>query len=806
MTTTLPLETSTDSPPRQEWWYGLIAPIVYAALVICLLHEVLFSGGAKLLSSESTDLAMQFLPWRDFGFSQMRQGHLPLWNPYIYGGTPYFAGFQSALLYPPNWLHLFLSVPTAINWQIALHIFLAGYFMYLWGRSRGISMPGSFLAGIMFMFSGAYYLHVYAGHLPHLCLMPWVPLVWIAVEKLSQTGNYKWLLAGIPAMAMVILAGHPQYVYYTGIVTGLYVLMLLIKSKHRLALFGGSAAIVGGASLLVAIQLLTGAQAASEGVRSGGTDYAFASMFALPPENLLTLIAPTFFGGLGLKGDPPDAIQYFGRCYLWEMSLYVSVAGFCMAIYAVLVNWRKQLILSVLVVLTLILALGKHLPLYDFLYHYLPAFDSFRCVAKFTFFTTILLSIIAGDGLDALLERRESYSLLWIMAGAAAVGAVCILAYGVAISSSGGDGVDGTWGRVLSMIDQSHESYFPANAYGNTDFIRRSALVAFSSSAWAAGLLALVAAMFVASRFRSECAYGLLALAIVEMGVFAVRNRAEFDPAMHYPQAWLDVIHKGTGDFRVLNASLPGGADVNYLDDSLALGIQNLWGYDPGVLKRYAELMAVSQGGQAKDANQYQMFLPQNLSRTPLGIFQMLRCKFILLGGSPPAVEVASPLPVAQLVNRDVVLGTRDEVLDELMKSDFNPRSKVVLETEPSIPPSAEGPNGPTDEIVRQTTDSLELKANVSAPVILLITNNYSPGWHVKSLEPSGQDHYEIQPANYTQMAIPLAKGSHHLLIEYIPTAFRVGRVISIVSLLSYLSALVWWLLRLRRVPAQSAV
>ena len=43
-------------------------------------------------------------------------------------------------------------------------------------------------------------------------------------------------------------------------------------------------------------------------------------MFSLPPENFLTLFAPGFFGGLGTP-------VYWGRCYLWEMSLFFGAVG-----------------------------------------------------------------------------------------------------------------------------------------------------------------------------------------------------------------------------------------------------------------------------------------------------------------------------------------------------------------------------------------------------------------------------------------------------------------------------------------------
>jgi uncharacterized membrane protein YfhO len=80
------------------------------------------------------------------------------------------------------------------------------------------------------------------------------------------------------------------------------------------------------------------------------------------------------------------------------------------------------------------------------------------------------------------------------------------------------------------------------------------------------------------------------------------------------------------------------------------------------------------------------------------------------------------------------------------------------------------------------------LEADVRAPAILLITDNYTRGWHVRSLGPAPQQEYQILPGNFTQIAIPVAVGHHHLLLEYMPTAFRVGRAVSIAAVLAFLA------------------
>src|SRR5262245_46903529 len=110
--------------PKRLVWAGPVA--VFVTLTLLLFGPLLVQS-RMVLGLEACDILSIFLPLREFGFGQLAQGNVALWNPYMYGGVPHLAGFQSALFYPPNWLHLLLSPAAAINWNYAAHVFAAGY-------------------------------------------------------------------------------------------------------------------------------------------------------------------------------------------------------------------------------------------------------------------------------------------------------------------------------------------------------------------------------------------------------------------------------------------------------------------------------------------------------------------------------------------------------------------------------------------------------------------------------------------------------------------------------------------------------
>ena len=104
---------------------------VYAVVVSIVFADVLFQSD-HVLSMMRSDTWRQFFPWQMFGFGELAKGHVALWNPYVFSGSPYLGGFQAALFYPPNWICMLVTsdhgMAMAINFGIAMHIFLAGVF------------------------------------------------------------------------------------------------------------------------------------------------------------------------------------------------------------------------------------------------------------------------------------------------------------------------------------------------------------------------------------------------------------------------------------------------------------------------------------------------------------------------------------------------------------------------------------------------------------------------------------------------------------------------------------------------------
>ncbi|MDE2290599.1 MAG: hypothetical protein KGL53_00845, partial [Elusimicrobia bacterium] len=382
--------------PRPELRAALLAAAVFAGLTLAVFWDVLLRGGSLVPSLPGADLAHLFAAYRGFAASELRHGNLPLWNPYLFAGAPFFGGFQSGLLYPLNLPYLVLPLAKAVDVDFALHLFLSGLSMYLWARGRRLRWTAAVLCGTLWMFCGAHFLHVAAGHLCRLDSMAWLPLVFLAVDGLFETRGLRWSLVGAGAAGMMLLAGDAQGAFFTAVAAGLYSALRMAKARQRLRVAAGLVLIGAGAAALAAAQLWTGLEAALASVRGGGgVPWWFARLSPLPPLGFLTLLAPGFFGDM-------TGVRYWGPGYLWEACLFMSVTGLLLAAYGAAAGRERRRFSAATALVLLALALGSHTPLLHALYAHVPGFDCFRATAKFGVQASAFLVLLAGVGLDRL--------------------------------------------------------------------------------------------------------------------------------------------------------------------------------------------------------------------------------------------------------------------------------------------------------------------------------------------------------------------------------------------------------------------
>jgi len=402
---------------------------VIAALPLALLPLIYFYpaviGQVVLAPGDgwSQNLGVRVLVGR-----MIAQGVLPLWDPYIFAGTPLLASIQPGALYPPNWVFAFFPPGVAMNVVVITTYHLALIGAYLYARRIGVGYLGALVAGVIFAFSG--YLVANAGQTNQLAASAWLPWVLLAIDHLAERGAWRWVALGALFIALQIFAGHPQTSFYTALLGGAYAAFLLITREgraQRWRFVAAAAMMVLCGLLLSAVQLLPERELQQQGERAQLSHEVFTT-YSLPPRQALAIIFPYLFGGAAL---PPYQMPYWGQWLVGITCSYVGMAGLLLALVAVLGERRKTkgesesrlpgfapfaFRLSPFVsfwagaaVVALVLAFGGYLPfgLYRLLF-YVPGYNLFRAPYRHLLEFTFALAVLAGLGMDCLVRvERE---------------------------------------------------------------------------------------------------------------------------------------------------------------------------------------------------------------------------------------------------------------------------------------------------------------------------------------------------------------------------------------------------------------
>lgn len=764
--------TTKAKPKRATATWLSLKPILIdialvAAVTVLMFGDVFLKRPQEVLSSPNLDLQVHLLPWRHFGFEQLRQGEFPLWNPFTYSGMPYFGEIQSAVLYPFNLLlYVGLPIHQAVNVDIALHIFLSGVFTLLWLGYQGISRPARLAAALVVMFSGAHFLHVIPGHLPNLSTMAWAPLVLLAVDLVLDGRYFQGFGVAVTAISFMILAGHPQYWFYTFLVAGVYGALRLRGIQRKFTKIFVWLWSVLTALTLCSVQLLPGLEAISASARvSGGTQ--LAGSFSLVPENLVTLVVPGFFG---------DSVNfpYWGRNYVWECNGFIGATALLLVIYSSIFVPRGERKYSVSLMIGLvILAISPEIPGISQIMA-LPGLSWFRGSAKLLFFAVLQAARLVGLGIDHFAasgwrspNRITALSL---------VIAACCLTLAGSMRAAGTKIGETTWFESLLLtIMGSGDTFFKVESWALNNFLREASGNAVAQAVHSALRFGFVALLFQACARVPHRRILLVGFLSVELFIFARSLRPSFPVESLARPELEELLARDPGDYRIM--------DLDYLDVGLVVHQSSIWGFDPLVSKRYAEFMALTQAAEPAAAGQHITF------REYHALYKMLRCRYWLHreAGELESTVVAGTLPRFLLVGCYEVIQGRDAILTKLASPQFEPITTVILEEEPGIPWNSDEIDGSV-KLLSSNFNGYQLEVQLEESAILLITDPYVKGWRVETTT-SAQTSYKVVPANYILQAIPLGQGRHNLHVYYYPSTLTVGIVLSIIGMLMVLGS-----------------
>lgn len=379
--------------------------------MVLLLLPMLAFGVPALLGHPvlpGDDLTQNF-PLRVLAGQQIRTGHLPLLDPYIWSGAPLLAGWNAGAAYPLTWL--FAVLPATAAWTLNLIAVwaVAGLGMFAFLRALRLTSLASLLGALSFAFAGAM-----VGQVAHLGLvagMSWVPVELLAVLRLSEAAGaaarVRWTGVLAAAFGLTILAGEPRAIADAGVIVACYAAWRAARLGRRWLPAAGSAA--AGMALgicLGAVQWLPGLAAVATSQRGGGSLALFESG-SLYPKWLLLMLVPDLLGGSGSLGQP----AFFGPYNLAEVTGYVGVLPLvAAAVLAGRLRLRPRLpewaVWLALAAGGALLALGGRTPLGSLLVH-VPFFGGLRLQSRNIAITDLALAVLLAYWVDQPFSAQD---------------------------------------------------------------------------------------------------------------------------------------------------------------------------------------------------------------------------------------------------------------------------------------------------------------------------------------------------------------------------------------------------------------
>ncbi len=765
-------------------WRNLLPTLPLVALPLILYAPFLFGGrvlywGVYLL---------QFYPWRQLAVEQIRAGHWPLWNPYLGAGAPLAANLQTAAFYPPNLLFLLMPVDRAFGWALALHVALAGLFACYLGRTLGMSRFGALVTGLAYGGGGYIVAHwvfpsmVYAA--------AWLPLMLAFTAKLLSKVQYPMSNKGIGywgldvgflalVIALQLLAGHAQTSFYSLIIVGAFAVsgVMRQRTKDKSALLRQFLlvacylllAILWGLAL-AAIQLLPTAELAVHSQRPGRlTDLQFAYELSFWPWRFITLLAPDFFGN-------PARGEYWAYGTYWEEAAFIGILPLLLAALALVAWWRRrkgngQRLLSLvpflflLSLLSFVLALGNHTPIYPLFFRYVPGFGLFQAPARLMIGYALAVPLLAGIGADTLrLTHRTRVALRSLVLVGLGIGIAGIVAR-----------------LALPMVRAS-----------------------FGDSAIRFGLtLALAAMLLVAPRRRTNRSPRTTPFLPLASCLLLLADLLAFGWGFA-PGTGPETYYNPVATARFLQTQPPGRVFVAYP-------------YAQEVYDRYVSLRAFGPTDPAYLQGLRESLFPNlnavhhlpgvgNYDPLTVGLYRDLydQCKLLnlqiceLIGARYLVSDESLPLPLiydagpriyrddealppAFVVPRARVVADPDERLAALLDPAFDPRAEVLLSRAPARPPApaqrdTTPPTFSEPSVLREGPNRVIIQVNMAQSGYLVLTDTFYPGWRATV----DGEAVEILPADHAFRAVGLEAGEHTVVFEYAPLSFRVGAWVSL--------------------------
>ncbi|MCK5483548.1 MAG: YfhO family protein [Gemmatimonadetes bacterium] len=772
---------------------------LFFVVAAAFFDRVLFRGEVFF----GRDVAPFFYPMKHFLVSAVRAGELPLWNPWVAGGEPFFASLQPGLLYPGSLVLYGLPMPAAFDWLVFLHYPLAGTGLALLLRRWGHGWTAAVMGGSVFMLGGFFVsLGNYINNLQTVAWLPWLFLSW---DRVLDGGRIRDLVLFAVLCGVAFLGGEPQM-----LALGLALVfahgLVRVQDRELPRSRQTMAFVIAGvlAIALVSVQLLPFAEYVSHSVRRLPIELEYASSRSLEPAGALHWLLPPALH----SGAHGFSTRFMASSEVpWILSVYGGGITLALALIGVFRGRGRRWILfwGGATLVSVLLALGSHSPMYRALFTWVPPFRPFRYPEKFLLFGALAVSVFAAQGTERWLTVGEEADRKGRTARSVGVWlpilAVVVLYGGIAMLLGRADGeLLEACQRWLGGALLCEDPQTASDLYGR--IAQRIAALTLC--------LAAVTWLYRSGRLRRSLASVIVvALALADLTLAHRDVNPSVESEVYVTAPWtadaLDELMSRRGDVRYRGSphdaamgsivTVRGAWELSnmYLDyQTMGPNVGQIFGFPMQDGLQGVELISVALTNEAA---------LRAWSENPLHFLRAMNVGFyadatasadsidgLILAASHPELpiriyEIPDPVERLYLVGHYEVRDGPVGALRRVLEDDFALGDRAVLEEDLQLDldPEAAG------EVLSRSDHANRVTAQVSAsgPMLAVLSDRWYPGWKARV---NGAE-APVLRANGVFMAVPVPAGVSDLEFRFAPRSILLGAAISLAGLLALTAA-----------------
>jgi hypothetical protein len=370
----------------------------------------------------NTGLALrEMIPWTNTAREILKSGEAPLWNRTLGGGTPLLSDQQSSIAHPFTLLGLYLPIGKAWTLSVALRLFFALFFMFVLLKNWELHDLAALFGAIAYGFST---FHLVTLLMPLGLTIMMMPMTLATTDELMRRPRLRSCVFVVAALAMTVLAGHPEAELWVGLATGAYALYLAIALRNARPLVPAAVAAITAVLLTAFFWWPTAAL-----VKQSNRYHVMTRFLAQPLEHhlgaqwFIVFVSPNILGTIptGTYRPPQpqaaDLLDDYGEVACG----YAGIITLVLAAAALPFAWRRRPGVFAIGLIVVALLMITEAPGWHALIQKIPLVNV-SLHQRFRVFWNLGVVLLAAIGLDAWL--RGELAQRRIVLGTIAVAAV----------------------------------------------------------------------------------------------------------------------------------------------------------------------------------------------------------------------------------------------------------------------------------------------------------------------------------------------------------------------------------------------